>query len=141
MAKSKKRRVTRVGPKHRLWITIEQDTFEALQASGEKLGYSISALAQRVIIRGVAAGLIEDASPTPIEVCYQLSDDLYGTMKELTKILSDRVDLREHMMATQQQVIGRQIDTITGQAIVIANYEKDEKDRLENEAVQTEAPD
>ena len=62
-------------------------------------------------------------------------------MKELTKILSDRVDLREHMMATQQQVIGRQIDTITGQAIVIANYEKDEKDRLENEAVQTEAPD
>ena len=125
MGKSTKRRVTRIGPKHRLWITIEQDTFETLQARGEKLGYSISALANRAINRGVAAGLIDDATPTKTEEYYLLSDDLYRTMKELPKLLSARVDLREHMMASLNQVVTRQMETITQQALVIKKYEQD----------------
>ena len=65
MEKSKKRRVTQKGPKKRMWITLEQDTFETLQASGEKLGYSLSALVHRVIDRGVRAGLTEKETPSP----------------------------------------------------------------------------
>ena len=145
MATSIKRRVRRIGAKHRLWITLEQDTFEALQARGEKLGYSISALAQRVINRGVAAGLIDDASPTTTEEYYLLSDDLYRTMKELPKLLSASVDLREHMVASLNQVVIRQVEQIAQQDLAIKKYEQDEKDRLEAAGltvpVQTEAPD
>ena len=86
-AKSIKRRVTRVGPKHRLWITLDLDTFESLQARGEKLGYSISALANRVINRGVAAGLIDDPTPTLNEQYHQLSAELHREQNEHIEIL------------------------------------------------------
>ena len=115
MATSIKRRVTRVGPKHRLWITLEQDTFEALQASGEKEGFSISALAQRVIIRGVAAGLINDLSPTSTEEYYRLTEErcrLYEELcrlyKEQIEIGKDRLDLKDRMIALQQRGLEEQ---------------------------------
>ena len=108
MAKSKKRRVTRVGPKHRLWITLEQDTFVALQARGEKLGFSISALVQRVVIRGVAAGLIDDPSPSLNEQYYQLTEELGRLQEDHIKILEDRVDLKEQMIVQMQQGLEEQ---------------------------------
>ena len=142
MAKSIKRRVRRIGAKHRLWITLEQDTFETLQARGEKLGYSISALAQRVINRGVAAGLIDDASPTTTEEYYLLSDDLYRTMKKLPKLLSASVDLREHMVASLNQVVMRQVEQIAQQDLVIKKYEQDRREAAElTVVVQPNAPD
>ena len=130
MATSKKRRVTRLGAKHRLYITIEQDTFEALQDSGEREGFSISALAQRVIIRGVAAGLIDDTSPN-----WQAS-----------------VDLAEEKNDELLEAFTYQTKVIVKQAKELAKYKKYKQDRLEaestvegvqdgNEAVQTKAPD
>ena len=103
MAKSKKRRVTRVGPKFRMWITLEEPTIAALRARGEKLGFSISALVQRVINRGVAAGLIDDASPTLDEQYYHLTEELCRTQKEHIEILQDRIDLKDQQIATQHQ--------------------------------------
>ena len=108
MAKSKKRRVTRVGPKHRMWITIEKDTFVELQASGEKLGYSISALVQRVVVRGIAAGLIDDPSPTLNEQYYQLTEELCRSQKDHIEILQDRIDLKEQMIAHMQRGLEEQ---------------------------------
>ena len=113
MAKSKKRRVTRVGPKHRMWITIEKDTFVELQASGEKLGYSISALAQRVIVRGVRAGLIVDDNPNDkyyelTEERCRLYEELCRSYKEEIKIGQDRLDLKDQRIAQMQQGLEEQ---------------------------------
>ena len=132
MATSIKRRVTRVGPKHRLWITLEQDTFEALQASGEKEGFSISALAQRVIIRGVAAGLINDLSPTSTEEYYRLTEErcrlceeLCQSYKEQIEIGKDRLDLKDQRIAQMQQGLEDYAETIAQQARDIELYAQD----------------
>ena len=93
MAKSKKRRVTRVGAKHRLYITIEQDTFEALQGSGEREGFSVSALASRVIIRGVAAGLIDDPDPTPNEKYHQLTEERCRLQEKLCRSYKEQIEI------------------------------------------------
>ena len=60
-----KRRGPRVGPTHRVYVTLAQPTFEALRAQSAMVGYSVSALAQKVIDRGVAAGLLDAGHPKP----------------------------------------------------------------------------
>ena len=91
MATSTKRRVTKVGLKHRMYITIEQRTFEALQGSGEREGFSISALASRVIIRGVAAGLIDDDT-TPYQALLRQYVDQQDTWRERVEIADQKND-------------------------------------------------
>ena len=127
MATSTKRRVTRVGAKHRLYITIEQDTFKALQGSGEREGYSISALASRVIIRGVACGLIDDPDPTLNEQYYLLTEKLHRSLKEQIGILEDALNLKNQQIA--QLDAGLQRNMV--EAVRLAIYNKDYKDRLE----------
>ena len=80
----------------------------ALQARGEKLGFSISALVQRVVIRGVAAGLIDDPSPSLNEQYYQLTEELGRLQEDHIKILEDRVDLKEQMIVQMQQGLEEQ---------------------------------
>ena len=74
-----------------------------MQARGEKLGYSISALANRVILRGVAAGLIDDASPTTHELDAQLVSELTSLHMETSAILNDMIDLKNKVIAWQHQ--------------------------------------
>ena len=118
MAKSKKRRVTRVGAKHRLYITIEQDTFEALQDSGEREGFSISALAQRVIIRAVANGLIDDTSPTPYDRLLQTYMDQQVTWQASVDLVEEKNDELLEAFTYQTKVIVKQ-------AKELAKYKKD----------------
>ena len=128
-----KRRGKRVGPKHRIYITLALPTFEALRAEGEKLGYSVSALAQRVIDRGVAAGLLYGDTPSPkgenvvrvtkAERFDQLNKELDRLHDEHTKLLKGRIeilhdclDLKEQMIAQMQQGLEEYAETITQQA-------------------------
>ena len=117
MATSTKRRVTRVGPKHRLYITIEQGTFEALQGRGEKLGFSISVLAQRVIIRGVAAGLIDDDT-APYQALLQQYIDQQDTWVARVEHADQKND--ELLAAFHNQT-----KVIVKQAKELAKYKKD----------------
>ena len=110
MAKSVKRRVTRVGPKHRMWITLEEGTFETLRASGEKLGYSISALVQRTIGRGVRAGLIDEE--TPNEKYCQLTEERCRLHEDLHRVQSEHIESLEDRLALKDQEIARQHQTI-----------------------------
>ena len=118
MATSTKRRVTRIGPKHRLYITLEKDTFKALQDSGEREGFSISALASRVIIRGVHAGLIDDTSPTPTELLLQTYMDQQDTWEA-------SVDLAEEKNAELLEALNISTKVIVKQAKELAKYKKD----------------
>ena len=128
-----KRRGKRVGPKHRMWITLALPTVEALRTQSEKIGYSVSALAQQVIDRGVAAGLLYADTPSPqgedvvrvtqAEHYYQLSEELVRLQEDHIKILQDRVDLKEQMIAHMQQGLEDYAETITQQARDIDGYE------------------
>ena len=98
---SVKRRGKRGGPKkHRTWITIEEPTIAALRAQGEKLGYSVSALAQLVLDRGVRAGLIDDDTPSP-----------HGA--EMVRVTQD--EHREHLKAQISQLHKQARRTLAGQ--------------------------
>ena len=141
MATSTKRRVTKIGPKHRLSITIEQTTLEALQGSGEREGFSISALASRVIIRGVAAGLIDDDT-TPYQALLQQYIDQQDTWLARVELADEKNDELLAALHNQTEVIVK----------LSKELKKYEQDRLEaestvegvqdgNEAVQTKAPD
>ena len=104
MATSTKRRVTKIGPKRRLSITIEQTTLEALQGSGEREGFSISALASRVIIRGVAAGLIDDDT-TPYQALLQQYIDQQDTWLARVELADQKNDELLAAFHNQTEVI------------------------------------
>ena len=134
MAKSIKRRGKRVGPKHRIYITLALPTVEALRAEGEKLGYSISALAQRVIDRGVAAGLLYGDTPstqgavvvstTLMEEYIQLSETLRRLDKERIEGLHEHLKINDQMISHLQQGLDDYTEIITEQARTIQFYEQ-----------------
>ena len=132
-----KRRGKRVGPKHRMWITLALPTVEALRTQSEKLGYSVSALAQQVIDRGVAAGLLDADVPSPKgadvvrvtkaehfykEMC-RLHEKTHEIVDFRIQLLKDRLDLKEQMIAQMQQGLEEYAETITQQARDIEGYE------------------
>ena len=131
--KSVKRRGKRVGPKHRMWITMAQPSIEALRAQSEKLGYSVSALAQLVIDRGVVAGLLYADTPSPqgaavvsvtlMEKYVQLSEKLRRSDAERIEGLIEHLDLKEQRIAQMQRVLEEYAETITQQAREIQSYE------------------
>ena len=121
---SVKRRGKRGGPKkHRTWITIEEPTIAALRAQGETLGYSVSALAQLVLDRGVACGLINKDTPsahgadvvrvTQDEHREHLNAEISRLHEKHVEILQDRLDLKEQRIAQLQQVLDMNALTIT----------------------------
>ena len=136
-----KRRGKRVGPKHRIYITLALPTVEALRAQGEKLGYSVSALAQQVIDRGVAAGLLYADTPSPkgAAVVSATQDEHYRQLQaeqvrllerivqqkdEQIEILHDRLDLNVQMISHLHRGLDDYTEIITEQARDIQFYQQ-----------------
>ena len=139
MATSTKRRMTRIGAKHRQWITIEKGTFEMLLASGERLGYSVSALANRVIIRGVAAGLIDDPIPTQAEHREKLYEELCRLHERHTKVLLAKIDLKDQMLDDRDQLIATQHEELCKyETTLYGPYEGDQTWRDEQAKIKRE---
>ena len=134
MEKSIKRRGKRGGPTHKLWITMKKTSFEMLEAQGEKLGYSISFLAQQVIDRGLAAGLLYADTPSPqgedvvrvtqAERHDQLTKELDRLHEEHTKLLKGRIDLLEEWVSDLRLERAVHAEIIEKQARDIEGYER-----------------
>ena len=133
MEKSIKRRGKRGGPTHKLWITMKKPSFEMLEAQSEKLGYSISFLAQQIIDRGLAAGLGVADTPSPqgedvvrvtqAERHDQLTKELDRLHEEHTKLLKGRIDLLEEWVADLRLERAVHAEIIEQQARDIEGYE------------------
>ena len=129
-----KRRGKRVGPKQRIYVTLALPTIEALRAQGEKLGYSVSALAEQVIDRGVAAGLLYAENPSPHGAAVvsatlagqytRLAEQLFRSYKVQLKILHGDLDLKDQLIAQMQRGLEEYAETITQQARDIQFYEQ-----------------
>lgn len=141
MTTSVKRRGPRVGPKHRIYITLALPTVEALRAQSEKIGYSVSALAEQVIDRGVAAGLLYADVPSQkgADVVRVTKDGHYRQLQaeqvrllerivqqkeEQIEILHDRLDLNVQMISHLHRGLDDYTETITQQARDIQFYEQ-----------------
>ena len=134
MEKSIKRRGKRGGPTHKLWITMKKPSFEMLEAQSEKLGYSISFLAQQVIDRGLAAGLGVADTPSPngadvvrvtqMEHYFQLVEELQRVHKERIEGLIEHLDLKDQLIAQMQRGLELYTETITDQARDLQFYQQ-----------------
>ena len=130
MATSIKKRVKRAGPTHRVYVTLTLPTVEALRAEGAKRGYSISALVQQVIERGMAAGLLYAETPSSkVEDLVKLyqSERLAEVYEELRLAMQENIDLslkeialQGDLIAQKQQGLEMYAETITDQAQTIA---------------------
>ena len=133
MTTSVKRRGPRVGPTHRVYVTLTLSIVEALRTEGEKRGYSVSALAQLLIERAMGAGLLYAETPSSkekdlaklyqkerlVQLHEELHQEAVKTIKlkgEITKVLEDQLDTRNKQYAQLIQVLENHTQIITEQA-------------------------
>ena len=130
-----KRRGKRVGPKQRIYITLALPTIEALRAQGEKLGYSVSALAEQVIDRGVAAGLLDADTPSPqgavvvrgalLEQYYQLVEELQRSHEKRIEGLTEHLAIKDRLIAQMKRGLDDYTEIITEQAADLQFFERE----------------
>ena len=134
MTTSVKQRGPRVGPTHRVYVTLALPTVEALRAEGEKRGYSLSALAQQMIDRAMAAGLLYAETPSSkvedlvkmyqSESLVQVHEELRLAMQENIDLLLKKIDIYERRNGQMQQRFKEYAETITKQARDIQCFEQ-----------------
>ena len=116
-----KKRGNRQGPTHRITISFTQSTYEALCDQSEKLGYSLAEIARRVIDRGVVADVVR---VTQAEDRERLYEKLCRLHEKQTKILQDRLALKEQLIAQMERGLEMNAEIITEQARSIEFYEQ-----------------